>query len=1001
MANQPFVRWVGPYEPAYRLENFIIDHAQQAEDYYPLQRYNIMIWSHELDVKEQVAAKIFKLGGLIDRDDAGKYLIEATLTPEQLFEVVHFNEIQFIDRWSPGEADMDISREITGVNYLETMTGYTGQDVRGEIIDLGFNMTHVDFNHHPLIEHTAVNSDSHGASCSGIVFADGTGNPMGRGILPDGQGIVADWDVVSVGMPRYTHTGELPQAPYNAVFQTASVGSARTFFYTTISADTDSALFDFDILHCQSQSNAGNQDSRPQAWAKNILSGGAVNHQNTLTKADDCWCSGGSIGPGQDGRIKPDLCHFYDATFTTTTGSTTAYTANFGGTSGATPNICGNTGLFFQMWSEGTFGNPFDPGGSVFSNRPHMTTAKAAMINTADQYVFSGQAHDLTRVHQGWGMPSPRNLYDQRTNMFFVDEEDVLSNMQSISYTIVVSPGEPELKVTMIFADPPGNPAAAEARINNLDLKVTAPDMTEYWGNVGLLDGNYSTAGGTANSVDTVENVFIQNPASGNWTVEVTAAELVEDGHTETEGVLDADFALVVSGGVFFGFRMSMDNSIQSVCSPNNATYDVNIDPAAGFTEPVTLSTSGLPAGLTPGFSVNPIMSGTSVLTLTGTGSVAPGSYPFTVTAMSASVTATRNLILNVFDAIPSVPTLQTPSNGAVDVALRPTLTWAVDANAVSYRVQLASDMGFTNIIEDQVVTTNSYDVSTTLNSLTTYYWRALSSNTCGDSSNATAFSFTTLDQPIYFTELFGTFDLENHTTAFEPDGTGNYYTMCGWASASFPTDPAGGTNLGLGEDAFVEVVLNQPFNFYGSDYSSIFVGSNGYITFNSGDTQWTESLDAHFGFRRISAHFDDYSPHLAGGAVTVRQLADRVAVTWENVTGYNVSNSNNFQLELFHDGRIHITHLQMDETDGLVGLSNGGGTPGDFIQDDLSAAPMTCEQVAPCPWDITGDTLIDMDDVIAMYPDWHNTLMNDINMDGVINLIDYLLIMNNFGACP
>ena len=56
---------------------------------------------------------------------------------------------------------------------------------------------------------------------SGICFGDGTGNPIARGLCPNGQGIVADWDAVSVGQPRYDHTGELVQAPYNAVFQTA------------------------------------------------------------------------------------------------------------------------------------------------------------------------------------------------------------------------------------------------------------------------------------------------------------------------------------------------------------------------------------------------------------------------------------------------------------------------------------------------------------------------------------------------------------------------------------------------------------------------------------------------------------------------------------------------------------------------------------------------------------------------------------------------------------
>jgi hypothetical protein len=338
------------------------------------------------------------------------------------------------------------------------------------------------------------------------------------------------------------------------VLQTNSTGDTRTFFYTTISAEMDDVLFINDITITQSQSNAGDQDSRPQAWAKNIISGGAVDHFDTLTRSDDCWsCGDASIGPADDGRIKPDLVFFYDLTWSaarrpgTPPAGAATYT-QFGGTSGATPSIAGYTGLFYQMWSEQVFGNDVpNPGGTVFENRPHMTTAKAAMINTATQYAFSGQDHDLTRVHQGWGMPSAQYLYDIRDKIGFIDETEVLENLESIEFFAFVEPAEPELRVTMTYADPMGVPSASVARINDLTLKVTSPSATEYWVNNGLLDGNFSTSGGSADTIDTVENVFIQNPESGLWSVEVIASEINEDSHVETQEV-DADFALVVSG---------------------------------------------------------------------------------------------------------------------------------------------------------------------------------------------------------------------------------------------------------------------------------------------------------------------------------------------------------------------------------------------------------------------------------------------------------------------
>ncbi|MHC4428522.1 MAG: S8 family serine peptidase, partial [Planctomycetota bacterium] len=391
----------------------------------------------------------------------------------------------------------------------------------------------------------------HGASCSGIIFGDGTGNPMGRGLLPMGEGIIADANTFDFdGPPRYTHTGELVEDPYFAVFQSSSVGSPQTTQYTTVSADTDAMLFDFDILHCQSQSNTGNQNSRPQAWAKNIVSVGGIRHHNTPETSDDCWNCGetaASIGPAEDGRIKPDLSNYYDNIFTVTAPGASAYTTDFGGTSGATPITCGHFGIFFQMWSEGLFNNPVDPEGTVFENRPHMTTAKAMMVNTARQYVFSGTSHDLTRTHQGWGFADVANLFNRRNEMLIVDETDLLTPLEVVAYNVEVTGGTPEARFTLVYADPPGTPGTTRHRINDLTLRVTSPGGTVYYGNNGLLAGNWSTAGGAPNVVDTVENVFVENPPVGTWTVEVEASEINQDGHVET-GTLDADFALVVSG---------------------------------------------------------------------------------------------------------------------------------------------------------------------------------------------------------------------------------------------------------------------------------------------------------------------------------------------------------------------------------------------------------------------------------------------------------------------
>ncbi|MBU1881198.1 S8 family peptidase [bacterium] len=546
VSQLPYVRWVGAYHPAYRLEESLFENVDNAWSAYPSLRYNIQVLS--LEQKAIVANRIMSIGGFVNHPDAGKFLVEATLNPDQLFQVARFNEVNFIDVWGPYEDDMNNVRILGGANYLETVAGYTGTGVRGEIFDGGCLLNHQDFTPN-IIAHGTVDNYSHGTACAGICFGDGSGNATARGLMPDGQGIAADYGYVGLtGGGRYTNSMQLLNAPYNAVFQTSSVGSPRTTTYTTISAEADAYCFDSDITHCQSQSNSGWEDSRPQAWAKNMVSGGAVYHYNTETRSDDMWNGGASIGPASDGRIKPTLIGFYDQVYTTYSTSITGY-GNFSGTSSGTPIVAGHIGLFYEMWNYEIFGNTVPvPGGTVFQNRPHAPTAKAALVNTAYQYPFSGPTHDKTRVHQGWGFPDVANLYNLRNNMLIVDEDDVLVPFQTASYTVNVEAGTPELKVTMVYADPPGNPAVqTQHRINDLTLKVISPSNVTYWGNYGLYDGVWSLSGGNADTKNTVENVFIANPASGQWTIEVQAVELIQDSHPET-GALDADFALVISG---------------------------------------------------------------------------------------------------------------------------------------------------------------------------------------------------------------------------------------------------------------------------------------------------------------------------------------------------------------------------------------------------------------------------------------------------------------------
>lgn len=588
-----FVRYVGTYDPAYRIDPNVSRHL--LTNTLGTARYSMLLTDKSHNNKDLAANLIRSVGGVVHEYEPGGQLIEATLTPEQLVRVAGMDAILWVDLWGPMEKDMDIARIFHGTNNLETLTGgipagFSGEGVIGLDRDTELRNTHQEFQAHPPIMLGGTPSSAHGTSTYGIIFASGV-NPTARGVLPDAQGVFRAG--LSTGATRYNET----QAAINnqhVVFETNSTGSPQITTYSSISAEIDTLIFGLNILLCQSQSNTGSQLSRPQAWAKNIVSVGGINHFNTVTPNDDQW-GGASIGPASDGRLKPDLASFYDNIYTTVNTSNTSYTTNFGGTSGATPITCGHFGLVFQMWSKGVFNNTAY-GTDVFTSKCNAMTAKALMINRAKQWTFPG-GHNVQRRQQGWGHAQVDDVYNYRDKGFIVDQTDVLEELDVKQYRFYVPPGETSFNATMVYRDLAGNPAVqAQHRVNDLTLRVVDPGGNVYWGNNGLSAGMTSTSGGVANTKDTVENVLLLNPVSGVWTVEVSAPELNGDTHPETPAV-DADYALVVTG-VSGAMALPTDSESLEVGNPNGGSLaDTHLSDNAQFiVRPgVVLSTSQAP----------------------------------------------------------------------------------------------------------------------------------------------------------------------------------------------------------------------------------------------------------------------------------------------------------------------------------------------------------------------------------------------------------------------
>lgn len=202
------------------------------------------------------------------------------------------------------------------------------------------------------------------------------------------------------------------------------------------------------------------------------------------------------------------------------------------GTSMAAPHAAGSAALVTQWWREGQ-GAGADPSAAL---------VRALLVNSAVDLMFP----DIPNINEGWGRIDLDALFRPGTGRLVRDGQDVLTDPGEVHSLPVTVDGTSPLKVTVAWDDVPGDPAAAAAIVNDLDLELVAPDGTVYRGN--NFDRGWSVAGGDADRLEVLENVYVEDPAVGSWTIRVAAAALPGDGALEQGDATDQDYTLVVSG---------------------------------------------------------------------------------------------------------------------------------------------------------------------------------------------------------------------------------------------------------------------------------------------------------------------------------------------------------------------------------------------------------------------------------------------------------------------
>jgi Subtilase family/Secretion system C-terminal sorting domain len=286
---------------------------------------------------------------------------------------------------------------------------------------------------------------------------------------------------------------------YNISVQNHSYGTSIENFYGADAAAYDaSVLTRPSLIHVFSAGNAGNQASSngPYAgvtgWAnitgsfkmaKNIITVGHIDSFGTVLSAS-------SKGPAYDGRVKPELVAFAQD-----------------GSSGAAAIVSGLSLMLQHAYKD------------LHGDVPSSALIKAVLLNSADDVGPKGI--DFT---SGYGSVNAYKAVLTINNTQYLTGN--VANGITDTYNLAVPPNIKQVKLTLVWNDPPAAPNAAKALKNDLDLQLTFPSANQVWqpwvlNPLAKTDSLQLLPARQRDSLNNVEQISIDNPAAGNYQITV------------------------------------------------------------------------------------------------------------------------------------------------------------------------------------------------------------------------------------------------------------------------------------------------------------------------------------------------------------------------------------------------------------------------------------------------------------------------------------------------
>jgi PKD repeat protein len=384
---------------------------------------------------------------------------------------------------------------------------YNGAGVNTLVRDDGALGPHIDFQGRLFNQPGAGDplSGTHGDGVGGIIGGAGNLDPTKKGMAAGAGVYVIDY---TSGFQDNTMTLVQQQ---NVTITNSSYSDGCNAGYTTGTRTVDQQVFsNTKLMHVFSAGNSNNSDCGYGAgdqWGN--ITGGHKMGKNVIATANldanGTLAGSSSRGPANDGRLKPDISAHGAGQNSTDPNNTYQV---FGGTSAASPGIAGCMAQLTHAYK-------------TINNATQAPTAllKAAMLNTANEMGNVGPDFKY-----GWGHVNTfraLRLLEQNNYLSGSATNNSVTNLN-----LDIPAGVAQAKIMLYWADPAASTAAAKALVNDLDLTVISPNGTvthRPWKlnptpNPVILD---TPAGKGRDSLNNVEQVVIDNPAAGQYTIRV------------------------------------------------------------------------------------------------------------------------------------------------------------------------------------------------------------------------------------------------------------------------------------------------------------------------------------------------------------------------------------------------------------------------------------------------------------------------------------------------